>query len=149
MPRHAVDERELETTRAEGDTASRAVAINRSFGSELLQLHIARYDPGRSRPRTLEGEQEVIYAVEGQGTLIVGGAEHRLEPMTAAYVVAGETYEVDNRGPETLLLVSAIAPQADNGPHEGPRTVRYEDQESLPASGGREFRYLVTHEVGC
>jgi mannose-6-phosphate isomerase-like protein (cupin superfamily) len=149
MTRHSVDERELETTRSKGDTASRAVAIDRSFGSELLELHIARYAPGRSQPRTLEGAQEVMYAVEGEGTLIVGGTEHRLEPMTAAYLVAGETYEIDNPGPSTLLIVSAIAPQAENGPHEGPRTVRYEDQEPLPASGGREFRYLVTHEVGC
>jgi mannose-6-phosphate isomerase-like protein (cupin superfamily) len=149
MTRHTVAERELQATRADGDTASRAVAIDKSFGSELLELHLARYEPGRSRPRTLEGVQEVLYTVEGEGTLIVGGEEHRLEPMTAAYVVAGETYEIDNPGPETLLLVSAVAPHSANGPHRGRRTVRYEDQEPLPASGNREFRYLVTHEVGC
>jgi mannose-6-phosphate isomerase-like protein (cupin superfamily) len=149
MRRHAVAEGDLQTTRAEGDTASRAVAIDQRFGSELLQLHLARYEPGRSQPRTLDGVQEVIYAAQGEGTLIVNGESHRLEPMTAAYVVAGESYEVDNPGPETLLLISAIAPQADNGPHGGQRTVRYEDQEPLPASGEREFRYLVTHEVGC
>jgi mannose-6-phosphate isomerase-like protein (cupin superfamily) len=149
MTRHAVPERDLDPHRAEGDTASRAVAIDKGFGSELLELHIARYEPGRSQPRTLEGEQEVMYAVEGEGTLIVDGEPHRLEPMTAAYVVAGETYEVENEGPETLLIVSALAPQSENGPHPRKRTVRYEDQEPLPASGNREFRYLVTHEVGC
>jgi len=31
----------------------------------------------------------------------------------------------------------------------GGSTVRYDDQPSLPASGDREFRYLVTDEVGC
>jgi mannose-6-phosphate isomerase-like protein (cupin superfamily) len=149
MTRHAVAERDLETSRADGDTASRAVAIDQSFGSELLELHIARYEPGRSQPRTLDGAQEVMYAVEGEGTLIVDGEPHRLEPMTAAYVVAGESYEIENAGPDTLLLVSAVAPQTENGPHPGRRTVRYEDQEPLPASGNREFRYLVTHEVGC
>ena len=66
MTRHSVAERELEATRADGDTASRAVAIDRSFGSELLELHIARYEAGRSQPRTLEGAQEVMYAVEGR-----------------------------------------------------------------------------------
>src|SRR3954467_3310022 len=116
MTRHSVDERELETTRPEGDTASRAVAIDRNFGSELLELHIARYAPGRSQPRTLEGAQEAIYAGEGEGTLIVGGTEHRLAPMTAAYVVAGETYEIDNPGPATLLLLSALAPQGGERP---------------------------------
>src|SRR5215210_419249 len=148
MTRHSVAERDLHATRDDGDTASRAVAIDKDFGSELLELHLARYEPGRSRPRTLEGEQEVMYAAEGTGTLMVDGEPHPLEPMSAAYVVAGETYEIDNPGPETLLVVSAIAPQR-NGGRATERTVRYEDQEPLPASGDREFRYLVTHEVGC
>ena len=147
MAPHAVAESDLELTRSDGDTASRAVAIDKGFGSELLELHIARYEPGRSQPRTLEGAQEVMFAAEGSGALIVDGESHRLEPMTAAYVVAGETYEIDNPGPETLLVVSAVAPQSDGSATR--RTVRYEDQEPLPASGDREFRYLVTHEVGC
>jgi mannose-6-phosphate isomerase-like protein (cupin superfamily) len=149
MTRHSVAERDLQARRAEGDTASRAVAIDESFGSEVLELHIARYGPGRSQPRTLEGMQEVMYAVEGSGTLIVDGEQHRLEPMTAAYVVSGETYEIDNDGSAELLIVSAMAPHEANGRHEGRRVVRYQDQEPLPASGDREFRYLVTHEVGC
>jgi mannose-6-phosphate isomerase-like protein (cupin superfamily) len=147
MAPHAVAESDLELTRSDGDTASRAVAIDKGFGSELLELHLARYAPGRSQPRTLEGVQEVMFAAEGSGALIVDGESHRLEPMTAAYVVAGETYEIDNPGPETLLVVSAVAPQSDGSATR--RTVRYEDQEPLPASGDREFRYLVTHEVGC
>ena len=83
MPGHAVSERDLKSARAEGDTAERAVAIDASFGSELLELHVARYGPGRSRPRTLEGVQEVMYAAAGRGTLIVDGKQHdfwRVDP---------------------------------------------------------------------
>lgn len=149
MTRHAVAERDLDATRADGDTVTRAVAIDSALGSEVLELHVARFAPGRSQPRTLEGVQEVMYAAEGSGELIVDGRPHRLEPMTAAYVGAGETYEVDNPGPGTLLLISAVAPQTEGGPRRDRRTVRYEDQEPLPASGDREFRYLVTDEVGC
>jgi quercetin dioxygenase-like cupin family protein len=57
---------------------------------------------------------------------------------------------VENPGPAELLVVSATAPQAPearNGSDK--RTVRYADQPTLPASGDREFRYLVTDEVGC
>jgi mannose-6-phosphate isomerase-like protein (cupin superfamily) len=145
-----VPEGELEITRESGDTASRAVAIDSRTGSELLELHVARYEPGRSRPRTLEGVQEIMYTASGRGTVVVDGDRHDLEPGTAAYFVAGESYEVDNPGGEALLLVSATAPQAgEPPPRPGRRTVRYEDQPSLPASGDREFRYLVTHEVGC
>ena len=149
MTGHAVSERDLESARAEGDTAKRAVAIDASFGSELLELHLARYDPGRSRPRVLDGVQEVMYAATGRGALIVDGKPHELEPGTAAYLVSGESYEVDNPGPETLLLVSAVAPQDSDPQLNGRRIVRYDDQPALTASGDREFRYLVTDEVGC
>jgi mannose-6-phosphate isomerase-like protein (cupin superfamily) len=146
---YVVHERDLESTRSEGDTAERAIAIDSSAGSAVLELHLARYDPGRSRPRTLEGVQEIMFARSGRGTLIVGRESYELEPGTAAYVTAGEAYEIDNPGPEALVVVSATAPQHENGSPPGPRTVRYADQPTLPASGDREFRYLVTEEVGC
>jgi mannose-6-phosphate isomerase-like protein (cupin superfamily) len=149
MRRHAVSERELTGTRGEGDTASRTVAIDAAFGSEVLALDVVRFEPGRSRPRKLEGVQEILYAAAGRGTLVVDGDAHELEPGTAVYLVAGESYEVENPGPDELLVISATAPQAPRGRLDGPRVVRYDDQPALPASGDREFRYLVTDEVGC
>jgi mannose-6-phosphate isomerase-like protein (cupin superfamily) len=109
MRRHAVSERELTSTRIERDTASRTVAIDAAFGSEVLELHVVRFDPGRSRPRALEGLQEIMYAVSGRGTLVVDAEPHELEPGTAAYLVAGESYEVENPGPDELLVISATA----------------------------------------
>jgi mannose-6-phosphate isomerase-like protein (cupin superfamily) len=150
MRSRVVPERELESIRESGDTASRAVAIDDRNGSEILELHVARYEPGRSRPRALEGTQEIMYTASGRGTVFVGDERHELEPGTAVYFVAGESYEVENPGPDELLLVSATAPQDDEAsPKPGRRAVRYEDQPTLPASGDREFRYLVTDEVGC
>lgn len=150
MEGHVVHESELDVARPDGDTASRAVAIDSSAGSEVLELHLARYGAGRSLPRRLDGVQEILYTAAGSGRLIVGGDTSELEPGTAAYLTAGESYEVENHGPDELLLISATAPQAA-APADGParRTVRYADQPMLPASGDREFRYLVTDEVGC
>jgi mannose-6-phosphate isomerase-like protein (cupin superfamily) len=146
---YVVHERDLRSSRDEGDTADRAVAIDSGAGSSVLELHLARYDAGRSRPRTLAGVQEIMYTVSGTGTLTVGGESQRLEPGTAAYITDGETYELDNPGPETLVVVSATAPQSGDAPPPSARIVRYDDQPTLPASGDREFRYLVTDEAGC
>jgi mannose-6-phosphate isomerase-like protein (cupin superfamily) len=140
---------ELERRRARGDTASRVVAIDARAGSEVLELYVAEYQPGRSLPRTLDGVQEVMYVESGRGTLVVDGDPHELEPRTGVYVRADESYEVENPGPDPLLIVSVTAPQADGPARPERRTVRYADQPSLPASGDREFRYLVTDEVGC
>jgi mannose-6-phosphate isomerase-like protein (cupin superfamily) len=147
--RYVVPGSALEMHRDDGDTASRAVAIDADTGSALLELHLGRYEPGRCRPRTLDGVQEIMYVVSGHGTLSVDGTPHDLEPGTAAYVTESESYEVENAGPESLLIVSVLAPQANGGARPERRTVRYADQPSLPASGDREFRYLVTEEAGC
>jgi len=150
MSGYVVHEGELQANARNGDTAARAVAIDSSNGSSVLELHLTRYGPGRSSPRTLEGSQEIMYTTSGRGSLRVAGESHELEPGTAAYLTAGESYEVDNQGPEELVIVSATAPQsADEAQLPTARTVRYADQPTLPASGDREFRYLVTDEVGC
>jgi len=146
---YVVHEEELQANAQNGDTAARAVAIDSSNGSSVLELHLARYGPGRSSPHTLEGVQEIMYAVSGKGSLTVAGESHQLEPGTAAYLTAGENYEIHNPGPEELLIVSATAPQDAGDAQATTRTVRYADQPTLPASGDREFRYLVTDEVGC
>jgi len=147
---YVVHEGELEGNRGNGDTAARVVAIDSSNGSSVLELHLANYGPGRSSPRTLEGRQEIMYTTSGSGSLTVAGETHELEPGTAVYLTAGETYEVDNPGSEDLVIVSATAPQsAEDAQLPTARTVRYADQPTLPASGDREFRYLITDEVGC
>jgi mannose-6-phosphate isomerase-like protein (cupin superfamily) len=148
--RYVVPEGALEGRRDDGDTAWRAVAIDSAVGSELLEMYVERYEQGRSKPRTLDGVQEIMYVVSGRGALSVAREErHWLEPGTAVYLTAGESYEVENPGPEGLLIVSATAPQAAVKATPERRTVRYADRPTLPASGDREFRYLVTEEAGC
>jgi len=146
---YVVHEQELESRRESGDTASRAVAIDANAGSQFLELEIAHYDPGRSVPRTLNGVQEILYAVSGRGTLVVDGQSTELEAGTGVYLTAGESYEVESPGPEELVTVSVTAPQTNGAKPAGRRTVRIADQPLLTASGDREFRYLVTEEVGC
>jgi mannose-6-phosphate isomerase-like protein (cupin superfamily) len=147
---YVVHENELESRRVDGDTASRATAIDPSAGSEFLELHLTHYEPGHSLPRRLDGVQEIVYAASGRGTMLVDGEQHELEPGTGVYLASGESYEIENPGPDELVMVSAIAPQTNGAaPAGGPRTVRLDDQPLLTASGDREFRYLVTDEVGC
>jgi mannose-6-phosphate isomerase-like protein (cupin superfamily) len=149
MRRFVVPEAESEARPDGGDTASRVVAIDSKGGSELLELHVGDYAQGRSRPRPLEGIQELMYVVSGRGTVVVDGQPHDVEPGTAVYVAAGESYEVENPAPESLLIVSATAPQTNGAARPERRIVRFADQPSLSASGDREFRYLVTEEAGC
>jgi mannose-6-phosphate isomerase-like protein (cupin superfamily) len=139
----------VEPTRAEGDTASVRVTIDASAGCEALEQRVIRFERGRAKPRRLQGVQEVLYVVSGRGTLHLEGRHFMLEPDLGAFVVAGERYEVENEGPEDLVVVAVTAPSGEGTTPSNQRTVRFADQPSLPASPDREFRFLVDKEVGC
>jgi mannose-6-phosphate isomerase-like protein (cupin superfamily) len=145
-----VSEREVEGRRDPGDTAETRVTIDASVGCERLEQRVLRFAPGRSRARRLRDGQELLYVASGSGTLDVNEVRHALEPDTGAFVASGETWAVENPGPDDLVVVSVRVPGADGAePARRKVTVRYADQPALPASPNREFRYLVNEDAGC
>src|SRR4051794_1842345 len=148
MATYVLAEHELDEQQAEGDTASVGRAFDASRGSEILEQQIVRYAPGRSRTVETGDRIAVLYVVSGSGDIRVAGVVHRIEPATGLYIAAGESYEVENPGPDELVVVLVTAPSTANGsPSAERRAVREADQPNLTASGDREFRYLVTDEV--
>src|SRR5919198_1459261 len=102
--------------------------MGRENGSRTLQQRVIRFARGVSAPQELVGEQAVIYVAAGRGTLRADGDEVALQPDTGVYVAAGETYRVENAGPEELLAVVVTAPQARSVPPEGSRAIRFSDR---------------------
>ena len=147
---YVVAEQDVEGRREAGDTAETRVTIDASVGCERLEQRVLRFGPGISQTREVRGAQEVLYVAAGLGTLHLGDASHPLEPDTGVYVTDGETWAVENAGPDDLVLVSVRAPAANgSAPERRKVTVRYADQPPLPASPNREFRYLVNQDAGC
>jgi mannose-6-phosphate isomerase-like protein (cupin superfamily) len=147
---HVLHEDELEPVREDADTATTRVSFDSSNGCEHLAQRLIRFAPGRSRDRTLEGRQEVLFVVSGHGRLELDGVRHDLAPNTGVFIAPGETYAVDNPGPEELLVVSVTAPEGPTAPAETRKvTVRLEEQPELPASSERTFHYLVNEDAGC
>jgi mannose-6-phosphate isomerase-like protein (cupin superfamily) len=149
VPGFVISEAAVESSRDAGDTASVRLTIDRSSGSERLEQRVIRFAPGRSKEHVLDGRQEVVYVVSGRGALIIEGREHELEPEMGAYIAAGERFEVDNPGPEELVLV-AVSFAQENGAGLSPdkRTVRRAERPTLPAGEERRFEYLADEEVG-
>src|SRR3954464_79837 len=135
-----VDEADVDPVREGGDTA----ATRLTFEVEHLEQRVIRFAPGRSQPRTAEGQHDLLYVVAGRGELDLDGQRHSLEPGTGAFVAPGESYEVENPGPDELLVVS-VAATADLDVDEARRqvTIRFDDQPEHTASVERTFRYLV------
>lgn len=149
--RHAlvVAEADVAADRTDGDTAADKVVFGSHTGSDVLQQRVTRYAPGRSLPRGQEERDELLFVVSGSGTLELEGESYDLEPDSAAYVRAGETYVIENGGPEELLVVSTSAPveQVYRPPREV--IVRFADQPELRADAKRTFRYLINQDAGC
>jgi mannose-6-phosphate isomerase-like protein (cupin superfamily) len=141
---------DVTASRESGDTAEVRVTFDRSRGCELLEQRVVRFEAGRSHERNLDGRQEVLYVVSGRGELELEGERHELQPETGVFVAPGETYAIDNPGPEPLHVVSVVAP-IDREAASGDRrvTVRFADQPELPASSERTFKYLVNEDAGC
>jgi mannose-6-phosphate isomerase-like protein (cupin superfamily) len=130
-----------------GGTASTRIVIDASHGARLEQ-RIVTYAPGRSPERTLEGAHAVLYVVGGHGRLHLNGETHELEPDTGVFVAAGETFAVDNDGPDQLEVVEVGVPQ-ESPPAENRRVlVHYRDQQDESASSDRDFRCLVNEDAG-
>ncbi len=144
-----VAEEDVEGTRVEGDTALDKLVFGSHSGSEILRQRITRYSAGRSLPRGEEGRDELLFVVSGRGTLQLEGDAHELEPDSGAYVRAGETYVVENDGPDDLLVVSTSVPVEHV--YRSPRQVivRFAEQAELRADAKRTFRYLVNQDAGC
>jgi len=145
-----VDENDLEAVQDDGDTATVRVAFDAANGCERLEQRVIRFGPGRSAERKLAGKQEVLYIVDGRGRLHIDGRTHELEPNMGVYLAPGETYTVENMGPEDLHVLSVLAPEG-RAAAAGQRrvTVRFDDQPELEASIERSFRYLVNEDAGC
>ena len=147
--RYVVNEEDVEGIRQEGDTALDKTITGIHTGSRLLEQRVTRYDPGRSLPREEQTRDELLYIVSGRGTLELDGEPHDLEPDSGVYGRAGETYVVENDGPDQLVVVSTTVPMKHvrRGPREV--VVRFADQPVLRADAKRTFRYLVNEDAGC
>ena len=148
-PTFVIDESAVAGGQTEGDTANEKVVMGSATGSSRLEQRVTRYAPGRSLPRHEEGRDELLFVVSGAGTLELEGEPYELEPDSAAYVRAGETYVIENAGADELLVVSTTVPveQVYRPPREV--IVRFADRPELRADAKRTFRYLVNQDAGC
>ena len=123
--------------------------IDQSCGCERLEQRVISFAPGRSDERHTGERQEVLYVAAGRGQLHVDGRSYELEQGTGAFLVPGDSFAVENPGPDELVVVSVTAPC--EGEERSQVTVRYADRESLPATPNREFRFLVNEDLdaGC
>jgi quercetin dioxygenase-like cupin family protein len=141
-----VNEADVDPVESDGDTASSRL----TFEADHLQQRVVRFSPGRSHERSTDGRHELLYVISGSGELELDGERHALDTGTGAFIAPGETYAIDNPGPDMLRVV-AVAATADLPVDDARRrvTIRFDDQPEHTASVERTFRYLINQDAGC
>ena len=132
--------------------------FGRGTGAQALSLRILEIAPGLS-PRMRNADcDEVLYVLEGSGTVYLDGHPFGIEPEMGIHLRPGMSLAVENQGPHPLTLASARCP--DGGPPAilEPARIRPEKSSSAPprdavarlidrpsevASDGRSYQVLI------
>jgi quercetin dioxygenase-like cupin family protein len=116
-----------------------------------LEQTIVELEPGASADRQTGASEEVLFVLDGTGSLELNGTEHDLETESGAYVAPGEDYRLQNTGPERLTLISVLIPDPEPDPGATDKRAvvrRLADQESQAATTDREFRIVADPTTG-
>jgi quercetin dioxygenase-like cupin family protein len=151
MSGYVVAEEGVEPQRRTGDVLWVRATLDARVGCECFEQAVLRVTPGRTLPRGSVDREELLFVLDGEGTLSLDGCDHALGPETGAHVRAGERYELENPGPGDLTLVSVLIPEPEPAAAEPPRQIisRVADQAAEAATTDREFRVVFGPEQGC
>jgi|SRR5579884_1566790 len=108
------------------------------FRQRLLALEAS------DRVRRDDERDEVLYVLDGSGTLAVGGEPHPLEPGTGVFVARGTAWRVEDAHELRVLSVLVNDPLPATASH-----AVIAAGERGTATAGREFTLLAHPEHGC
>src|SRR5262249_40928083 len=120
------------------------------LGAQAISFRILEFAAGRS-PELRNTVDEVLFVVEGQGTLFLDGTAHAVAPETGIFVAPGVTYAIECAAP--LVIASSRCPDPGDAPlcaapmpHTPPAApVRLCDQEARPTAD-RWYRTIIGGE---
>src|SRR5436853_1517008 len=154
--------------------------IGRATGAQAISLRIMEFAPGLS-PGIQNGEcDEILYVLDsywkstragcnevgttrssGWVNVLIDGRPHEVDADTGIYLRPGETFAIDNPGPDSVILISSQCPDPDCSPGFVPPPaaasdststarspiVRLTDRPAQPTAD-RWYRVLIDDEVG-
>lgn len=105
------------------------------------------------------GDVEVVlFVTAGTGEIDISGRRFPLQANTGVYVRRGETFRMDNAGPETLRAFASVCPQRLAPTLDGPMLANFDaseprrtvavDTDKNQRMGDRAFQLLVDKQIG-
>src|ERR1700755_982332 len=147
---HVVDAGSVPATGGDAELLRERPTLGPGTDFPPLEQTIIELEPGASTGRQTGSNEEVLFVMNGTGTLELDGAKHELEPESGAYLAPDEEYVLQNTARQPLTLISVRIPDPDSEPTPSPRKVvrRLADQEAQSATTDREFRIAADPRTG-
>ncbi|PYQ55137.1 MAG: hypothetical protein DMF78_03225, partial [Acidobacteria bacterium] len=136
--------------------------VGRESGSEAVSLRVLECGPGTS-PGLRNGPcEEVLFVLEGSGTVFLDGQPHPVSPETGIFIAPEAVLTLENAGPAPFALLSAqcpdpgpvpqleaalTTPRPGKRPPAPPPIARLSDEETQPM-GDRWYRVLIDARAG-
>ena len=120
--------------------------IGKATGATAISLRILEFGPGASPDLRNPESDEVLYLESGGCTISIDGESYEIGPETGVYVRAGQTFVVNNPGPELVRFVSCQCPEGSGSRRELAPIVRLADRRALPTAD-RWYRVLLDEQV--
>jgi mannose-6-phosphate isomerase-like protein (cupin superfamily) len=121
--------------------------VGRHHGAQAITLRILDFAAGRS-PELRNTVDEVLFVIEGQGTLHLDGTPHAIAAESGVHIAPGVAYAIECSAP--MLLASSRCPDpgdaplsAPAAPHDAPTPpVALANQQARPTAD-RWYRTLI------
>jgi mannose-6-phosphate isomerase-like protein (cupin superfamily) len=131
--------------------------FGRATGARALSLGILEIAPGLSPGLRNADCDEVLYVIEGSGTVYLNGHAFAVGPDAGIYLKAGVPLALENTAPDPLTLASARCPDGGTPASFETARIRPEEGSSAPpdavarlidcppeaAPDGRSFQVLI------
>jgi len=122
--------------------------IGKATGADAISLRILEFESATSPALRNDECDEVLYVLEGECTVVIDGAAYQVGPETGVYVRPGQTWTVENSGPDVVRIVSSQSPaEPSNSSTQSTPIVKLAERRALPTAD-RWYRVLVDNEVG-
>jgi quercetin dioxygenase-like cupin family protein len=144
--KYCLYERDAATEQQPGDSAEIRRLFDEATDCLLFSQRVLRFPPGRSPERLVTASDEVLFVLDGTGTVAADGNEERVRRGTGVFVAAGTPWGVEAR--DELVAVSVLVHQPESAPARA-AVVDTGDDAGRAATAGRQFRLGVGPEVGC
>lgn len=114
-----------------------------------LEQTVLECEPATALARETGSAEEVLFVLDGSGTLTLDGRDYTLESESGAYLAPDEHYELRGELTAVAVRISDPEPPASGGGGATRAVVRrLDEQQAQAATGAREFRIVADPTTG-